>query len=125
MVAADHDRRGELAAGDHLVEGQAEPVAVAEADPADTEGGASALDAPAAAIRAGAPADIIALDPGAVCLAAGGPDTLLDGWLFGGDRSVVRDVWVGGRQVVAEGRHYRAAAIEAAYTRRVRRLAAL
>ncbi len=92
---------------------------------AAAEGGASALDAPAAAIRVGAPADIVALDPDAVCLAAGGPDTLLDGWLFGGDRSVVRDVWVGGRQVVAEGRHYRAAAIEAAYTRRVRRLAAL
>ena len=35
MVAADDDRRLQLAVRDHLVEGEAEPVAVAEADPAD------------------------------------------------------------------------------------------
>ena len=92
---------------------------------AAADGGAFVLDAPATAIRAGSPADIVALDPDAMCLIAGGPPTLLDGWLFSGDRSVVRDVWVGGRQVVTEGRHRQAAAIEAAYARRVTRLAAL
>ena len=35
MVAADHDRRLELPARDHLVEREPEPVALAEADPAD------------------------------------------------------------------------------------------
>ena len=35
MIAADHDRRLEFALGDHLVEGEAEPVAVAQAHPAD------------------------------------------------------------------------------------------
>ncbi len=92
---------------------------------AAADGGAFVLDAPAAAIRAGSPADIVALDTDAACLAAGGSGTLLDGWLFGGDRSVVRDVWVGGRLVVAEGRHHEASAIRAAYTRCVHRLAAL
>src|SRR5438309_12083155 len=35
MIAADDDRRFQFAARDHLVEGQTEPVAIAEADPAD------------------------------------------------------------------------------------------
>jgi hypothetical protein len=35
MAAADDDRRLQLAAGHHLVEGEADAVAVAEAEPAD------------------------------------------------------------------------------------------
>ena len=35
MVAADDDRRAEFAVADHFVEGEAEAVAIAEADPAD------------------------------------------------------------------------------------------
>ncbi len=35
MVAADHDRRLQFAACHHLVEGEAQPMPVAEADPAD------------------------------------------------------------------------------------------
>ena len=35
MVAADDDRRRDFAVPDHLVEGEAEAVALAEADPAD------------------------------------------------------------------------------------------
>ena len=92
---------------------------------AAANGGASALDAPAAAIRVGLPADIVVLDPDAACLASADSASFLDGWLFAGDRSTVRDVWVGGRQVVAEGEHRQAAVIKAAYIRRVRRLAAL
>jgi hypothetical protein len=38
VVAADHDRRLELAVAHHLVEGQAELVAQAQADPADARG---------------------------------------------------------------------------------------
>ena len=87
-------------------------------------GGAAVLNAPAPAIRAGLPADIVALDPAAASLAGGDPAAILDCWLFAGDRSLVRDVWVGGRQVVAEGRHVRAAAIGDAYARHIGRLAA-
>ena len=88
------------------------------------DGGAAALDAPAPTLRAGSAADVVVLDPNAACLAAGHPDGILDSWLFAGDRSIVRDVWVGGRQVVAEGRHRQAMAIEAAYVECIRRLAA-
>ena len=88
------------------------------------DGGAAALDAPAPTLRAGSAADVVVLDPNAACLAAGRPDGILDSWLFAGDRSMVRDVWVGGRQVVAEGRHRRATAIEAAYVECIRRLTA-
>src|SRR5580704_13107311 len=36
MVAANHDRRLQFAAGDHLIEGEAEPMPVTKADPADS-----------------------------------------------------------------------------------------
>jgi hypothetical protein len=45
VVAADHDRRLQFALRDHLVEGQAQPVAVAQADPADARGQALEVDA--------------------------------------------------------------------------------
>ncbi len=45
MVAADHDRRLQLARGHHLVEGETEAMAVAEAHPADARRQALELDA--------------------------------------------------------------------------------
>ncbi len=35
MIAADDDRRGQLAPGDHFVERQSQAMTVAEADPTD------------------------------------------------------------------------------------------
>lgn len=87
-------------------------------------GGAAGLDAPPPELAAGAPADIVALSPSAACLAADDPETLLDGWLFGGGRSCVADVWCAGRHVVAGGRHVAADAILARYRASVRGLAA-
>ena len=86
--------------------------------------GASILDAPMPVLKVGAPADIVSLDADAVVFADADPAGLLDRWLFAGDHSMVRDVWVGGRKLVTDGRHHAAAAIEAAYIGRVRRLAA-
>jgi formiminoglutamate deiminase len=85
--------------------------------------GARVLGAPPPRLAAGSPADIVALSPDAACLAADEPETLLDGWIFAGDRSCVRDVWCAGRRVVAEGRHVQADAILARYRRTVRTLA--
>src|SRR3546814_8643811 len=53
MVAADHDRAFQLAAFYHLVEGEAEPVALAEADPADARRQALELDARARHVEPG------------------------------------------------------------------------
>lgn len=88
-------------------------------------GGAAALDAPPAVLAPGAPADIVALSATAACFAAETADTWLDAWIFAGGGRAVRDVWCGGRHVVAEGRHVAAEAVLARYRRSVRRLAAL
>lgn len=86
-------------------------------------GGAQALGRPAGRIEAGLVADLVALDTGAVALAAAGPSTWLDGWVFAGDdRAVVRDVWSAGRHVVRDGRHVNAGRIEADYRSTARAL---
>lgn len=85
-------------------------------------GGAACLGAPSATIRPGSPADIVSLDADAGCLAADDPAGILDGWLFTGDRSMVHDVWVGGRQLVSNGQHRDARSIRATFVKHVRRL---
>jgi formimidoylglutamate deiminase len=50
-------------------------------------------------------------------------DALLDGWIFAGNDSPVREVWVGGRRVVADGRHAREEEVAARYRETMERLA--
>lgn len=88
------------------------------------EGGARALAAPPPELAPGAPADLVGLDADAPCFASGDPSRFLDGWIFAGDRAAVRDVWVGGRRLVQEGRHRHADSVGRAYRRCVARLAA-
>jgi cytosine/adenosine deaminase-related metal-dependent hydrolase len=71
-------------------------------------GGAQALGAPTGGIAVGAPADLLSLDtrhPALICRSA---DALLDSWIFASPRGAVDCVWVGGRKLVAGGRHIRA-----------------
>jgi formiminoglutamate deiminase len=68
-------------------------------------GGAQALGRATSGLVPGAPADIVALDPTHPSLVAQAADGWLDGWIFAGDRTMVRDVWAGGRRVVEQGRH--------------------
>jgi cytosine/adenosine deaminase-related metal-dependent hydrolase len=63
----------------------------------------------------GAPADLVGLDAASPHLAARRGDFLLDAYVFGGARNLVRDVWRGGRHVVAEGRHHARDRIVARY----------
>ena len=91
---------------------------------ASLAGGNAALDAPPASLGVGAPADIVALSASSPSFAHDDPDTLLDVWIFAGDRTDVTDVWCGGRHVVTGGRHIAADAIGARYRQCVRRLAA-
>lgn len=67
--------------------------------------GAAAIGRQAGSLESGAVADIVSLDTDHPLLAGRTDDTALDSWLFSGDGSVVRDVWVAGRHVVSEGRH--------------------
>jgi len=70
-------------------------------------------------------ADWIVLDENAAELAARGPGHLIDSWLFSGNRNLVREVFVGGRRVVCDGRHVDAGRIAARYRACVQRLAAV
>jgi formimidoylglutamate deiminase len=81
------------------------------------DGGAAALGAPLPRLAEGEPADLVALTPG---LAPGGGDRVLDDWVFSTGR--VEAVWVGGEQLVAEGRHREREAIQARTARTLRRL---
>jgi formimidoylglutamate deiminase len=68
-------------------------------------GGAQALGVAAGAIEAGRRADLVVLDDADPALAAQPIDDLLDAAVFGPARAPVRDVMVGGRWVVRDGRH--------------------
>lgn len=75
-------------------------------------GGAQACGINTGAIRVGARADFVVLDTQSPILAARQGDEIIDSWIFSGNRSVVRDVYVAGRQVINNGRHAQQAAIE-------------
>ncbi len=69
------------------------------------EGGRRATGREVGVLRVGSRGDIVELDAHHPALACRQEDGWLDGWLFAGDNRAVRNVWVGGRQVVTEGRH--------------------
>jgi formimidoylglutamate deiminase len=87
-------------------------------------GGALASGRPIAGLAAGQRADFLVIDADAPFLCARGPDELADAVVFGGNANPIRDVFVGGRQVIAGGRHAHEAAILAAYRAAAGRLAA-
>jgi formiminoglutamate deiminase len=73
---------------------------------AATAGGAAALGWPEAGrLEAGALADLVSVGLDSVRLAGTRPDTLLESVLFAATAADVRDVVVGGRRVVRDGRH--------------------
>ncbi len=86
-------------------------------------GGAQALGAPGGGIKAGAPADLVALDASHPALIGRAGDALLDAWIFAGARAVA-SVWVGGREVVESGRHVAREALLPPFTAAMRRIAA-
>jgi len=68
-------------------------------------GGAQACGRPVGAIAPGCRADLVVLDHDAPMFEGHGPERALDALVFGGGQGGVRDVYVGGRRVVADGRH--------------------
>jgi formimidoylglutamate deiminase len=69
------------------------------------DGGAQALGRPIGRLEAGARADLVVLDPALPSLLGREDDVLLDALVFAGNINPVRDVMIGGRWVVREGRH--------------------
>ncbi len=89
---------------------------------AATVAGARSLGAPNGALEVGRPADFFTVnlfDPAMVGATA---DTLLDHILVSLERRAIREVWVGARQVVANGRHPYQGAIVSRFAELQRRL---
>ena len=68
-------------------------------------GGAQACGHNSGAIALGKRADFIVLDTSHPVLCERDNDELLDSWIFSGNNNTVRDVYVGGKQVIQDGQH--------------------
>jgi formimidoylglutamate deiminase len=68
-------------------------------------GGAQALSGDIGRIELGARADLVVLNGSAPLLAGKSGDAILDTYVFSGGRELVRDVYVGGKRVIADGHH--------------------
>ncbi len=84
--------------------------------------GANATGQPVGRLAQGDFADWLVLDTDAAQLAGMTPGDAIDRWIFSGNRNLVRDVHVGGKQVVAEGRHRAREAIAAQYRKAIKTL---
>ena len=89
---------------------------------AAVSGGAHALGRPIGRIAPQCRADLVVLDAAHPSLTGRSKDTLLDSWIFASQESPVRDVMVGGRWVVRDGRHAQQEAIAEAYRRAMARM---
>ncbi|WP_426189494.1 formimidoylglutamate deiminase [Massilia sp. DWR3-1-1] len=78
-------------------------------------GGAQASGRPVGALAVGRRADFLVLDDEHPNLAGAPADEVLGRLLFAGNDNLVRDVLVGGRRVIQDGRHAGQAAIAARY----------
>ena len=87
-------------------------------------GGAQAAGRRVGALEAGSRADVVVLDPDHPTLTGRSQDDLLDSWVFAEAGSPVRDVLVGGRWVVRDGRHSSSEVVADGYRQAMRRLLA-
>ena len=85
-------------------------------------GGAQACGVNSGKIESGARADLIVLDTSHPLLCERYGDTLLDSWIFSGNHNLVRDVYVGGSQVIRDRQHPLEARIETDFKRTLKAL---
>lgn len=86
--------------------------------------GAQATGVAGPGLSVDAPADLVVLDGRSPYLASVDGDAILDRWVFGGIGPVVRDVMIGGRWLVEDGRHPEEDAIDEAFAAALARLRA-
>lgn len=79
------------------------------------QGGAQASGRKLGQLSAGYRADIVVLDDEHPNLAGVDSADVLNTWIFAGNDNLVRDVYVGGQQVVENGKHRQQAETQAAY----------
>jgi formimidoylglutamate deiminase len=102
---------------------EAEPHTGARLLKAALAGGAQALGRPIGEIAPGARADLVRIDSDQPTLYGRQGDALLDALVFSGNVNPVRDVMVGGRWRVEDGRHHDRERIAARYRKAIDRLA--
>ena len=85
-------------------------------------GGAQSMAQPVGAIAPGLRADICVLDAEHPSLIGRKGDELLDSWIFSGGNVCVKDMFVGGKHVVADRHHVREDEIAIAYRKTVEKL---
>jgi formimidoylglutamate deiminase len=81
-----------------------------------TEAGAASLGAPGGALEVGRPADFFTVELDDPSIAGADAESLLSHIVFSAERTAVRDVAVGGKFVVRDGRHPQAEQIVKAFT---------
>src|SRR5205823_14599730 len=86
------------------------------------KGGAQASAQPVGALAPGYRADIVVLDPDHPALIGRSGDAILDGWIFSGGNSCVKDVYVAGEAVIEERHHSREEEILKDFRAAVKRL---
>jgi len=86
-------------------------------------GGARSSGRRVGQIKEGYRADFIVLDRHHPRLLGRTQDDLVDSWIFSGNQNVVKDVYVGGEQVIKEGHHRDEEAIYKEYRETIRQLA--
>ena len=70
-----------------------------------TKGGGIAIGQRVGKLDIGHRADLLVLNDGHELLNGRKPDEVMDSWIFAGDRSMIKSVWVAGRCVIKQGVH--------------------
>jgi formimidoylglutamate deiminase len=86
------------------------------------EAGAQSSARRIGSLEVGCRADIVVLDSSAPCFIGRVDDVLMDAFVFAAPANTVRDVMVGGRWLVQDGRHFAETAIAAGYRRALGKL---
>jgi formimidoylglutamate deiminase len=85
-------------------------------------GGARALGGEGGGIVVGGPADFVSLNEQHAALSCRASDALIDAWIFASAGDVVDCVWVAGRKVVSDGRHFAREVIEREFVKTLQEL---
>jgi len=89
------------------------------------QAGGIAVNQPVGQLDTGYRADLLELDGDHELLGGRRPDTTLDSWIFAGDRTMIKSVWVAGQCVIRHGEHSREDSIRATFASAIRRLGAV
>ena len=79
------------------------------------KGGMTALGQTTNGIEVDSSADLIVLDDKHPNFAGRACETILDSWIFAGDKSCISDVYVRGRKLVENGRHFQRSNLQFSY----------